>query len=143
MSDITSANAIVTLVVPDVFPAPIQLQGFAVDDAFATEEVEPAEVRLGVDGFMSAGFTPFTTKIKFTFQPDSPSISFFDAWLGAEKALFTVFFADATITLPSLPKTFICTKGVLSGAMQFPPGKKVLDPVSYTITFEDVQPANI
>lgn len=140
---ITSANAIFTLVIPDLFPAPVFLQGFSTDDAFTTEDVEPAVTRMGVDGLMSAGFTPFITKIKVTLEADSPSIAMMDAWLSAMKAASEILYADATIVAPSLKRNYVCTKGVLSGAMQFPSAKKVFDPVPYTIAFEDVQPTYI
>ena len=56
MSTITSANSIISASIPDVYPAAQQLQGYAVDDAWAAESVEMALAQMGVDGLMSAGF---------------------------------------------------------------------------------------
>ena len=75
MADITSANAIYTLIIPDVFPAPQQLQGFATDDAFDTDASDVVEARIGVDGIASYGFTPFLVTQTIHFQSDSPSIA--------------------------------------------------------------------
>jgi hypothetical protein len=143
VSTITAANSVFTLSIPDVFPTPIQLQGYAADDAFSTEDVEPAEARMGVDGLMSAGYTPFMTKFPIMFQADSPSIIIFDSWLGAMKAAQEVFYADASIYLPSVGKSYTCTKGVLTGAKQLPDVKKLLEPMRYTITWESIIPANV
>ena len=48
MSDttITSANSVFTIVVPGLFPAPVQLRGYAVDKAF-TATIEIVELGLG------------------------------------------------------------------------------------------------
>jgi hypothetical protein len=143
MSTITAANSVFTLSIPDVFPTPQQLQGYATDDAFASENVEPAEAMMGVDGLMSAGFTPFPTKITIAFMADSPSIQIMESWLGAMKAAQEVFFADASILLPSVSKAYACTKGALTGAKQFPDAKKVLQAVQYVITWESVVPAPV
>jgi hypothetical protein len=138
---ITSANSVFTLVVPDVFPVPQTLAGYAVDDAFDSDDVEASEAMMGVDGLLSAGFTPFITVQKVHFMADSPSILLFDAWLGAEEAAQEVFFAQATIYLPSVGKGYTFTNGVLTNARKLPDAKKVLQAQSYTIKWESVNPA--
>lgn len=140
---ITSANSVFTLVVLDVFPVPQNIQGYAVDDAFDTDEVQAAEAQMGVDGLMSAGYTPFITTLKVHLQADSPSIDLFEAWLGAEKAAQEVFFAQATIEMPSINKLYTFNNGVLSRVTPIPSGKKVLQAQVYTIEWETVNPARI
>ena len=138
---ITSANSVFTLVVPDVFPVPQTLQGYAVDDAFDSDDVEASEAIMGVDGLMSAGFTPFITTQKIHLMADSPSILLFDAWLGAEEAAQEVFFAQATISLPSVGKVYTFNNGVLTQARKLPDAKKILQAQSYTVKWESVNPA--
>ena len=70
---ITSANSVFTIVIAGLFPAPVQLQGYASDKAFTTEALDLAEVQMGVDGRMTAGFVPNPTKQTITLQADSPS----------------------------------------------------------------------
>lgn len=140
MKTITSANSSFVLVVPEVFPIPIQVQGYAADDAFASEPVDSAEALMGVDGLMSAGFTPFITKLAVTLQADSPSIDQFEIWLGAQQVRKDLFMATATISLPSLGKSYIFTKGALTRVTPMPPAKKVLQPVNYEISWESCQP---
>lgn len=143
MATITAANAVFTLSVPQVFPAPIQLQGYAADDAFATEAVEPAEVMLGVDGIASAAFVPFLTKTIIALQADSPSLYLFDQWLGAQVAAQEIYLATASIALLSINKTFALIAGTLTRVVQFPAAKKVLQPLSFEITWQSVTPAHI
>jgi len=141
MKTITSANSSLVLVVPQVFPVPVVVQGYAADDAFMTEAVDAAEAQMGVDGLMSAGFTPFITKFGITLQADSPSVDQFEVWLGAQQARKDLFFAAAgTLVLPSLQKSYIFTKGALTRITPVPPGKKVLQPVNYEISWELCQP---
>ena len=140
---ITSANSVFTLVVPDVFPVPQNLQGYAVDDAFDTESVELSEALMGVDGRMSAGYTPYITPMTVHLMADSPSIDLFDAWRGAETAAQEVFFAQATIALTSVGRSYVLNKGVLTNYKPLSDAKKVLQAVSYTIKWEAVNPAQV
>lgn len=140
---ITSANSVFTLVVPDVFPVPQNLQGYAVDDAFDTESVELSEALMGVDGLMSAGYTPYITPMTIHLMADSPSIDLFDAWRGAVTAAQEVFFAQATITLTSVGRSYVLNKGVLTNYKPLSDAKKVLQAVSYTIKWEAVNPAQV
>jgi len=136
--DITSANSTFHLTIATVFPISQSLQGYATDDAFTTDAVDPAEVRMGVDGKMSAGFTPFPTHINIAFQPDSPSIAVFDAWLQYMKSTKAIYTASGVISVPSIGKLYILKNGVLTKAEQLPGAKKILEPQHYTITFESV-----
>jgi len=142
MATITSANSSFTLSVPDVFAVAQQIQGYAADDAFTNEAVDIGEAIMGVDGIMSAGFTPAITKLSVTLQADSPSVAVFDAWLGAEKAAREKFFADVSISLPSVGKVYTLSKGALTKAKQLSDAKKVLQPVQYEVSFEAVISAN-
>lgn len=136
---ITSANAVYTLLVLPILPVPFQLQGFGADAAFDTEPVDAAETIMGVDGNMSAGYTPFITPQTITLQADSPSIEIFESWLGAMKAAKEIFFATGSIALPSVGKSYVLNKGVLKRVTQTPPARKVLQPMVYQLDWGDVQ----
>lgn len=135
---ITSANSVLTLVCPLVFPVPQNIQGYAADDAFATEAVDAAQAIMGVDGQLSYGFTPFPLKVNISLQANSKSIDVFQTILQASQAVREAFSLDATIVYPSIERTFILTNGVLTRATPFSAAKKVLQPVQYEITFENV-----
>lgn len=146
MSTITSANAslVLTARLAGVFPAgPFQVRGFASDDAFATDAVDAAEARMGVDGIMSGGYLPRMTPQNITLQADSPSIEGFEILVGAQDALREVIFLDGVLTLRSIGRTYALVKGLLTRITPIPPGKKVLEPVVYTITWNIIQPAPV
>ena len=134
MADITDANAVFTLNVPAVFATPQQLQGFATDDAFATEQTVIGETMMGVDGIMSYGYLPHIIPMSIVFQADSISIpNTMEVWVQAESAVQQKFPATATIILPSLGKVYTFGNGVLTKFTPTPGGKKVLMPQTYTI----------
>lgn len=140
MSDttITSANSVFTIVVPGLFPAPVQLRGYSSDKAFTTEAVDLAEVQMGVDGRMTAGFVPNPVKQTITLQADSPSKDIFTALIQAMKTAREVYFVSGSIALPSTGEAFTLTRGILTNAKQIPDAQKVLQPVDYVITWESV-----
>jgi hypothetical protein len=137
-STITSANSVFTLVVAGLFPAPVQLRGYASDKAFTTEAVDLAEVQMGVDGRMTAGFVPNPVKQTITLQADSPSKGIFTAVIQAMKTAREVFYISGSIALPSTGESFTLTRGILTNAKQIPDAQKVLQPVDFTITWESV-----
>ena len=137
-STITSANSVFTLVVAGLFPAPVQLRGYASDKAFTTEAVDLAEVQMGVDGRMTAGFVPNPVKQTITLQADSPSKDIFTAVIQAMKTAREVFYISGSISLPSTGESFTLTRGILTNAKQIPDAQKVLQPMDFQITWESV-----
>jgi len=140
---ITSANSVFTLVIAGLFPAPVQLVGYATDKAFVTEGLELAEVQMGVDGRMTAGYTPTPTKQTVTLQADSPSRDIFTALIQATKTAREVFYISGSIVLPATGESFTLTRGILTNGKQIPDAQKVLQPVDYMITWESVNRALI
>ena len=135
---ITSANSVFTIVIAGLFPTPVQLQGYASDKAFTTEALDLAEVQMGVDGRMTAGFVPNPTKQTITLQADSPSKDIFTALIQATKTAREVFYISGTIALPSTGESFTLTRGILTNAKQIPDAQKVLQPMDFVITWESV-----
>lgn len=146
MATITAANAKLTFTVrgpAGIVVGPFTVQGYASDDAFATETVDAAEAIMGVDGKMSAGFTPYIVRQTVILQADSASVALFEAWLGAQNVLRDVLFADGALSYPGLTKAYALIKGVLTRVTPMPQAKRVLQPVTYEIAWETVQPAPI
>ncbi len=135
---ITSANSVFTIVVPSLFPAPVQLYGYAIDKAFVTDALDLAEVQMGVDGRMTAGYTPMPTKQTVTLQADSPSKTIFMAIIEAMKTAREIFYVSGHISLPSTGETFTLTRGVLTTVKQIPDAQKVLQPMDFILTWESV-----
>jgi len=138
MSTITSANAILMLSINNLFSAPQQLQGFAAEDIFDVDDIETAETLMGVDGKLSAGFVFVPVKQGFMLQADSDSITLFEAWYAAEKAVKDKYFANGVAHFNSIGRSYVMTNGVLSGYKPMADGKKVLQPRKFSITWESV-----
>lgn len=140
---ITSANAVILLSIAGLYPIAQRLQGFAADDIFDTDAIEPAEIQMGVDARMSAGYVPRETPWNISLQADSASNQVFEDWLAAMKSAQDVLYATGTVNLPSVGRTYAMTKGVLTSIPQISGAKKVLQPRRYRVTWEDVSPASI
>lgn len=143
MSTLTSANSVLTLICPDVFPIPQLIQGFATEDAFSVPQFEVARAMMGVDGIMSAGFVPNTKELDIVLQADSASRQVLERILGVMEAKREVVFMDATIILPATSEVWEFTRGVITKTPKLPPAKKLLEPTTWQITFQDIQPAGI
>ena len=98
---------------------------------------------MGVDGKMSAGFTPYPTEQSYSFQADSRSIKIFDNWIKSMQSTREIFWAYFEITLPSTGLKYTLNKGSLTKGKPLPDAKKVLQPVTYTITWESITPSAV
>jgi hypothetical protein len=120
-----------------VFSVAQQVVGYATDDAFATEEIDVAETMMGVDARMSSGYIPVIIPMTVMLQADSPSIlGVFEAWHSSNRANQTNYYAQGTILLPSISLQYQLVNGVLQRVTAFPHAKRVLQPVSYRISWE-------
>ena len=138
---ITSADIVFTLAIAGIFSTPVQLQGYEVDDAFSQGEVDHAELRLGVDAQIGAGYVPALIPMKFAFLPSSPSIDLFEQWARTNSQQLQTFVAQGNVIIPGVKKSYSCIDGFLSGYMPIPVAKKVLGPRTFTITWSDIQPS--
>lgn len=141
MSSITSANAVYMLSISSLYVIPQQIQGFSADDIFSTDPLESAEVMMGVDGVLSAGFVYVPIKQSIMLQADSASNDIFDYWWTAQQQQKDIYFANATVTLISIGTKYQLTNGVLSTYPPIPDAGKTLKPRRYAITWERVTPS--
>lgn len=139
MGDISAANAILVITVPSLFPVPVQIQGFGPDDVFSFDDIELVETSMGVDGLLSGGFVWKEQPMGFTLQADSDSNDFMDIWMANQKAALRSYPANGVLTLPSISKKLIMTKGFL-GTYKLPDGKRTLTPRRYRLKWEEVSP---
>lgn len=140
MADITSANAVVMLSITTLFPAPVQLSGFAMDDIFDVGELESVETYMGVDGKLSAGFVYKEVDQNIALQADSSSMPLFDTWWATMQASRQVFFANGIVTLSALGQKWAMTNGVLKRYKPMPDAKKLLQPRKFGVTWESISP---
>lgn len=137
MATITAANASIALGVTNYFPVAQQIQGFAAEDIFDSEMVEPAEAHMGVDGKLSAGMVNVPIPWTLSLQADSTSITFFEAWYAAQKALQDVYFAFGIVNLAD-GRVYEMNRGVLTGYTSLPDAKKYLQPRKFRILWESI-----
>ena len=143
MKTITSANSIFLLSVGGIYPVAQKIEGFAADAAFAFDPVSLTENVMGVDGFMSSGYVPAMITQNISIMPDSPSLSIFEIWQGSMKTAREIFYANALITIPSIQRKYVLTKGTLSTCTPGPGIKKVLQAMEFKITWQSVDQALI
>lgn len=140
MGMITAADAVLTLQIATLFPTPVQLQGFGVDDVYSLPSVRSAEVMMGVDGKLSAGFvfTPITQGL--TLQADSQSNDVFDEWWTRQQANKTLYPAQGLIILPAIGKKYQQVEGFLTGYPPGPSAGRVLRARQFEITWQSILP---
>jgi hypothetical protein len=143
MGSITSANAVLTLAIPLVFPTPQQLQGFAADDIFDVPALRSAEVQMGVDGVLSAGFVFVPVPQTLSLQADSASNDLFDTWWTQMQATKNTYQAQGLIVLPAIGKKYTLVQGTLTQYKPAPAGKRVLQPRQYEITWASINPSPV
>lgn len=136
MATLTSANSVLHLGVVSLYPIAVKIEGYAADDAFATDDVETGETIMGVDGNLSAGYTPYKVPLEITLQSDSGSITVFEALMDAELVAKEKYELFGTLLIPSIGKIYALTKGYLTTASPTPTGKKILQPRKFKIEFQ-------
>lgn len=140
MSTITSANSVVALTVPGLFPAPVLLHGFSAERIWESDSLVMTESQIGVDGRKTAGYIFNLLKQTFSLQADSPSRNFFTTIINAQKAAREIFIINGTIDLPATNESFICSNGTLESAKMLPDGGKVLQAMDFVIVWQSIQP---
>lgn len=143
MATITSTNSSFILRVPGVFFVPQLIQGYAADDAFAQEAFELTETRMGVDGNLSGGYVPSPKKLTVMLMPDSTALDTFILWAQAHVSGKDAIIGGALIALPSISKVFTLGKIFFTNWSGMPSAKKVLEPVSAALTYQDLTSAPI
>lgn len=123
---ITSANAVFMLAVGGVFPSPVQLQGFGVDDAFTTEMVDASETQVGVDGFGVAGYVPRSPEMTIRLLASSQSFILFEQWVAAQDQLQDVLYANGVISMPAVGRKYTMFMGALMRVSTMADARRVL-----------------
>lgn len=135
---LTAANSVLTLSVPALDIGPVQIQGFATDDAFDTPEVKPVEVVVGVDGQKSSGRVAYLVPFTFILQANSTSIDVMDAIQEGIQALGDDVEIGMSLESPALGKLWTGVNGSLTSYKPIPQGKKLLGPQKYELTFQQM-----
>lgn len=133
---ITSANATCYMTVEGIFPVPVKIEGFSTDSAVEMDDYNPAEVRMGVDGYLSAGWRPTPKVIKVSLEANSPSREIFETWLQQMEVDREVSSCDMVFQIPSIQRKYTGTRGYLTTGKAMPSAKQMLEAGTFTLTFE-------
>lgn len=138
MATITSANSVFALAITDLYPSPQVLSGYAADDMFSLDAIDMAEVVMGVDGTLSAGFVFNPIPMTLTLMPDSPSVDIFNTLISATQTSREIYRLNATIRLPATRTRYTLQQGVLQNGKIMPDAKKTLQALAYKIMWQAV-----
>jgi hypothetical protein len=140
MGDITGANAQIFIMFPVIIPVPVQLQGFAMDDVFDTNEVNSVETFMGVDGILSAGMIFEKTELTITFQADSDSIPLLEGLDQAQQAGTAAYPGVMNVTLTSVGRSYQATPIYLVRLHRIPGVKKTIQPRKFMFHLGNIIP---
>lgn len=135
LGKLTSANATILLVVADLYPSGVQIEGFSTDQILTGEDITIAETRMGVDGRLSAGYTPTPKNVVLSVEASSPSLEVLQNLYQIMESERSQPECSMTIDIPSLDQVISLTQGCLTKARPMPDLKKMLDATSWTFTF--------
>ena len=143
VGNITDADAVIILTVDNLYPSGVQIQGFSTDTAWTAGDAQIAEARMGVDGKLSAGYTPAPRTINISLEASSPSLTVMRNIIETSQMTKVVFSCSMQITIPAQGKEYTLSNGVLQTGHDISDGKKVLDPSQFTFIFESSKSASI
>lgn len=141
MATLTSANSRFVLTAVGLFS--FEVHGYATDDMFTQDNVTGAETMMGADGRKSAGWVPTMPPFNFVLQADSDSIDKMAAIISYQETTREVVRLDAVITIPGIAKSFTLSNGTLKTYAKMPTAKKVLQPRSFGVDWESINPAQV
>lgn len=141
MGAVTAADIVYTLTIPLVFTSPQLIQGYATDEVTDIPVLKSAEVMMGVDGILSAGFVYVPVPQTISLQADSASNDVFDAWWTQMQQTKQTYLASGLLKVPSIGKKYTLIGGVLTSYKPIANAKRLLQPRNYEITFQNIAPA--
>ena len=137
LGNITSANAQLYLTVDELYPAGIPLQNFSADSMATSDDMEIAQVRMGVDGGMAAGYVANPYAVTITLAASSPSLETMQSILQAMKVNKRTYECSLILVIPAAGQVHKWSHGVLTNGNPVPAPKRVLDPTSWKFAFQD------
>lgn len=136
---ITSVNCTFTLSVGVIFPTPVELKQWAVNDFISGAEVQVNETMRGVDGHFTGGFIfPEAIETRVSLMGDSVSKDIFDTWYNTMLTIKETMTANGVLKIPSIQKKYTMTKGYLVSHKIFPDVQNLVQAPTYTIRWGQV-----
>lgn len=134
--DITSANAVVRLIVDILFPTGFDLQMFSTDSAVSLDSIDISDSRIGVDGVMVSGYIPSIKPLTITLEAASPSYENMTTLFKAMETSRRPYNCTLLATVPSIRRVFTWSNGVLASGTPFPSLNQTLDVTTWVFNFQ-------
>ena len=142
-NDITSANISLVFTAEEICPNGVTVQQFSADQMYTADAQQFAETRMGVDGYMAAGFTPTIKVVTLSLEASSPLYETFRNLAQAQIKNKKPYACQLTARVPSIGQTFTWSNGVLQTAEWVSNAATVLAPTSWTFHFQDLEISSI
>ncbi|EPV5843368.1 phage tail fiber protein [Escherichia coli] len=143
MSDITSANSKLRIVVPAYYPTGFYVEDYAADSMFETASRQNKEDLMTADGNYHAGYIFNPSEFTITLSPASNTGLLLDNWTAAEETAIGAFVCNATLTVPSLGAKWNLVNGYLISWVPTPPGRRILQPRAAVFRFKSALRSSI
>ena len=142
-NNITSADAIMTLTISDLWGAPITLENWASDRGWDVGELEMAETQMSIDGKLNRGWVPRAITQTITFSAASASIIYLELLMTSQTQSRSLYTIGGELTLKSTGRKYTFTDGCLLTGSVAPNGGTVLENRTFSIQWGEVLPAGI
>jgi hypothetical protein len=142
LGTLTTANSVITFTVAGLYDTPQTLTGYATDDVFDFDNVTNAELMMGIDGVLSAGWVANPMNVTLTLQANSDSLALLEEVVARENTDRAKYAVSMTVTLPGVGKRRELSNGYING-FKAPKGGKVLQPGVVSFSFGKWKPSNI
>lgn len=131
---ITSANSILQIRCPSnpLHSGWHQIQGAQADNMWSFDNPTKAETRIGVDNFLSGGYTPFKTVMQLFLEANSDSFTWMDRLLSMFDADSETAPVEISLTIPSVGLRY-SGEGFITSGSGGVTGGRLLDGVSYSV----------
>lgn len=143
MSFITSADAVFTITIKNLFNAPITLENWESDKAWEAQDRNISETKMSIDGKLNIGYIPSPINQTLHFSANSKSLIVFDSLATATEQMRTPYMINGELSLKGLGRKFTFSNGVLVSYAPLPDGGKTLGGRKVTLTWESIIPAGI
>lgn len=142
-ADITSANISLVFTAEEICPNGVYVQQFSADQMYTSDDQQFAETRMGVDGYMAAGYTPNIKTVTISLEASSPLYETFRNLALAQIQNRKPYNCQLVARVPSIGQTFTWSEGVLHNATWVPNASRVLDPTQWTFHFQNLEISSI
>lgn len=135
IGDITSANAALVLLVDELFPAGVPLEQFATDQSYSMDAVTVSKTQMGVDGRLTAAFTPSLKTVTVKLEASSPSYLVMEQLYQAMEYRKRLYHCTLVARVPSIHRVITWTDGVLKSGTPVAAAGPTLGPTTWKFEF--------